>query len=231
MSNPTLRVEASPHTGQLGYPALLQCELEERSLRRIGAELHNGPAQLIGLALLQLDSLMPSAGVRPDDDNNEGAVGTIRASLQQAMREIRALSAELAPGLDKLSLSQVIRAAISNYECRTGAAPTANIHSLPAAGRLDLKNSVYRFVEEGLRYTSTHAKNAGARVEATCEGDTLCIEVIIASNGLNADPSEVSWLRRRVEARGGQFKIESLRGAETRLSARFRVSERNAFDE
>lgn len=34
-------------------------ETTERFLRRIGAELHDGPAQLIGLSLLRLDSLLP----------------------------------------------------------------------------------------------------------------------------------------------------------------------------
>ena len=35
-------------------------EINERSMRRIGADLHDGPAQLIGLALLKLDELVPA---------------------------------------------------------------------------------------------------------------------------------------------------------------------------
>src|SRR5262249_1139432 len=34
-------------------------ETSERLLRRVGADLHDGPAQVIGLALLRLDALRP----------------------------------------------------------------------------------------------------------------------------------------------------------------------------
>ena len=147
------------------------------------------------------------------------------------------MSVELAPGLDKLSLSQVIRSAVSHHERRTGATLAVKLHTLPEDGQLDLKNSVYRFVEDGLRLVSLNAKGALHEMEAACEGGLLCLEVMVAGQGTNVEGlldlqhSDVHWLRRRVETSGGQFKIESLRGAETRMSARFRVNERNAFYE
>ena len=189
MSSPISRVEASPRPGWPSYPSFSQGEFEERLLRRISTELHNGPAQLISLALLQLDALTPAAPGRAgaSTDRTQRAVGTIRASLQQAMQEIRAMSVELAPGLDKLSLSQVIRSAVSHHERRTGATLAVKLHTLPEDGQLDLKNSVYRFVEDGLRLVSLNAKGALHEMEAACEGGLLCLEVMVGGQATNVE--------------------------------------------
>ena len=239
MSSPISRVEGLPSHGWPSNPSSSQSEFEERLLRRISIDLHNGPAQLISLALLQLDALLPAGRSRTGASAGKRgkAVSMIRASLQQAMQEIRAMSAGLAPSLDKLSLAQVVRSAVSHHELRTGATLAVQLHTLPGDGRLHLKNSIYRFIEEGLRFASAHVMGAVLAVEATYDGSTLCIEVIMGGSKPDVErliddgPSEINWLRRRVEMRGGEFEFEPLRGAETRLIARFRVTERNAFDD
>jgi signal transduction histidine kinase len=53
-------------------------------LRRIGSNLHDGPTQLISLALLRLDALD-----RPEDRE------AVRSALQDALAEIRAVSSAL----------------------------------------------------------------------------------------------------------------------------------------
>jgi len=71
--------------------------LNERFLRRISAELHDGPAQELGLALLRLDhvsqpcAVCPSASQQPRED----ALDVIQNSLRRALQELRAISTGL----------------------------------------------------------------------------------------------------------------------------------------
>lgn len=57
-------------------------EDNEKFIRRLGYDLHDGPAQLIGLALLRLDALNLSGH---DGDN----LATIRGALSDAVSDIR----------------------------------------------------------------------------------------------------------------------------------------------
>ncbi|CAN0502002.1 unnamed protein product, partial [Phaeothamnion confervicola] len=75
--------------------------INERFLRRLSAELHDGPAQDIGLALLQLDHLAapPSANgdARPvvSTSRSPGDLAPIEEALRRAMDGVRTLSAGL----------------------------------------------------------------------------------------------------------------------------------------
>ena len=74
-------------------------ELNDHFLRRIGNELHDGPAQLLALALLRLDSLSqtdvpasPGSPVRTDKVKEAGA---LRKVIGDALKDIRDISGGL----------------------------------------------------------------------------------------------------------------------------------------
>src|SRR5215831_8944007 len=122
-------------------------EASERLLRRVGADLHDGPAQLIGLALLRLDVLRPLlAAEHAKSDELE----KIRTLLQDCLREIRHLSAGMAPPhLDSLPLRKVLELVVRQHEQRTGSAVNAAIGVLPTNISSLYKVCIYRFVQEG----------------------------------------------------------------------------------
>jgi len=67
----------------------------EQFLHRVGADLHDGPAQLIGFALLHLSSLAPCLG-EPDKVGEAMAIiAGIHGALADAMDEVRSLCAGL----------------------------------------------------------------------------------------------------------------------------------------
>ena len=70
-------------------------EINERYLHRIGADLHDGPAQLIAFALLRLDSLRSILRKEYPDRESSKEISTVHDALHDAMREIRELSAGL----------------------------------------------------------------------------------------------------------------------------------------
>jgi len=209
-------------------------ETNELFLRRVGADLHDGPAQLISLALLRLDALRPTpaAGHSKSDEFEK-----IRAVLQDGLGEIRHLSAGLAPPhLDALPLYQVLELAVRQHEQRTGTVVKATIGVVPDCLSSLHKVCIYRFVQEGLNNAFRHAAGEGQTVQAIGSGDQLSIEVadsgpgFSSSNMRSGDGLGLAGLRDRVESLGGEFSLETQLGLGTRLRASFQVACSGAKD-
>src|SRR5260221_2390473 len=92
-------------------------EMSERFLHRVGADLHDGPAQLIGLALLRLDTLRP---LLAGEHSQSEEFDKIRTVLQDCLREIRHLFARLAPPhLDRLAMRYVFELTAPQHQQRS----------------------------------------------------------------------------------------------------------------
>jgi signal transduction histidine kinase len=206
-------------------------ETSERFVRRLGADLHDGPAQLIGLALLRLDALHPLLAAK---DSNSEELEKIRSVLQDCLREIRHLSAGLAPpDLDSLPLRKVLELAVRQHEQRTGSAVSSAIGTLPASTPSLQQVCIYRFVQEGLNNAYRHAAAIGQTVHVISDGRELTVEVadkgpgFCPSNSFGGGGLGLAGLRARVEALGGKFSLETQLGSGTRLRASFQVADAN----
>jgi signal transduction histidine kinase len=207
-------------------------EMSERFLHRVGADLHDGPAQLVGLALLRLDTLRPLLAGEPSKSEE---FDNIRTVLQDCLREIRHLSAGLAPPhLDSLPLRKVLELAVRQHQQRTGSAVNAAIGELPANIPSLHKVCIYRFVQEGLNNAYRHAAGIGQTVHVASDGRELTVEVadkgpgFAPSNSRGGDGLGLAGLRDRVESLGGQFSLEAQLGRGTRLRASFQVADAGA---
>ena len=204
----------------------------ERFLRQIGAELHDGPAQLIGLALLRLDAVQsPETGSSPQRGAGI-AIEVIRSALSDSLKEIRNLSAGLTvPELEAATLSEALALAVRNHERLTGTTICCEIASnLPKHSPAPLKICLYRFVREAMCNAFRHAGGAGQKLRASMLNDVL--EVEVSDSGLGFDPESkpryglgLGWLSDRIQSLGGILEIHSVRGAGTRLVARFVLRE------
>lgn len=194
----------------------------ERQLRRISAELHDGPAQALALASLRLDSLARRAGADADDAD----AGALRQSLHEALKDIRHLCRGLSlPELEGCTLAGALELAIGAHERRTGTAVARDLHDCTATDRGASHSTlicVYRFVQEGLMNAWRHAGGTGQRVDCRLEQGRL--RVTVADEGPGFDPERpttglgLDGLRERVESIGGEMRIESSIGGGTRLS-------------
>lgn len=199
-------------------------ETNERQLRRISAELHDGPAQALALASLRFDSLMREATIDPD----AGEAAELRRSLDAAMHEIRDLCRGLSlPALEGRSIPETLEMAVGAHERRVGrtvsrqfAPPTGREPPAPHPALI----CVYRFVQEGLMNVFRHAD--GASVAVGCDWDAGRLVVTVLDHGPGFDASTpsapcgglgLSGLRERVESIGGEFQVHSAPGAGTRL--------------
>jgi len=85
----------------------------ERFLRRISAELHDGPVQELGAALLRMDRVVgqdqASLALIPNNVWQE-QLPAIQTSMQNAIQEVRSLASGLGlPQLEGLRLDEVLR--------------------------------------------------------------------------------------------------------------------------
>jgi len=203
-------------------------EITEQYLRRIGADLHDGPAQLLALAALRLDSLEPMLGesIRPSDGRSD--IEVIRESLADAMSEIRNISTGLTlPELDAMSPTSLLENAARAHERRTETEVVLDIHTAPGNLERSLKICLYRFVQETLSNAFRHGGGKGQRLTCRVDGDML--EVAVSDSGPGFDPSRkvetshglgLPGLRERIESFGGSLQVISAPGEGARLVMR-----------
>jgi signal transduction histidine kinase len=206
--------------GRVERAARNATEDNERLMRRIGYDLHDGIAQLIGLALLRLDRVQ---GAKQDRDN----LSKIQKALKDALTDIRNVCRGLLlPEVQNLTLREALLFMVRHHERRTGTAVTCNISDLPEDAPQFVKISLCRFVQEGLNNAFKHAGGKGQRVCASCDGEAITVEVADEGPGMsipNRNTHDVRLgligLSDRIESIGGTMTVDSAPGLGTRLAA------------
>ncbi|WP_081163111.1 ATP-binding protein [Ensifer aridi] len=198
--------------GRLQQASQRATALNETILRRIGADLHDGPAQLVAFASLRMDS---NALISPStpQEARERAVAAIKASLDEAMHEIRTICNGLVlPQIESASLREILERCVRAHEQRTGSAVDLSMTDPPRHLSPSAKICIYRFVQEALNNAYRHGGGVGQRVRQSMDGDKVSIEV--ADSGPGFDPNDVqptslglAGLKGRVESLGGTFEI------------------------
>jgi signal transduction histidine kinase len=204
--------------------------VNERFLRRISAELHDGPVQELGAALLRMDRVIgqnqTGQTLIPDGIYQE-QLPAIQTSLQNAIQEVRALASGLGlPQLEGSGVEEVLRRVVNSHERRTGTRVKLSTSGLPEQADLSMKITIYRIVQEALNNAFRHAGGTGQEVSARCEAGRIRIEVSDQGPGFDAN-QPLDWeqhlglagMRERVESLGGAFSVESQTGHGTRVTA------------
>ncbi len=198
--------------------------LNERYLRRIGADLHDGPSQLLALAALKLDSAALTDAPAASKAREREALA-IKSALEEALREIRSICHGLVlPHVEAAELPEILRLAVRTHEQRTGTAAALSMsqtsHSLSPSEKI----CIYRFVQEALNNSYRHGGGIGQAVRQTADAGRIAVEV--SDSGPGFDPANVrseglglAGLRERVESLGGRFEItSSKKGTNVRMS-------------
>jgi signal transduction histidine kinase len=217
--------------GRIRRAAARTTALNERFLRRISADLHDGPGQDLGLALLRMDALTEGCRKCAAATGNGRTVGddfdTVRLALQSALSEVRAISAGLRlPELEKLAPAAVAERAARDYQRKSGRQVDLVIGELPEEAPLPVKITLYRLLQESLANSYRHAGEAGQQVEILYTAGGL--DVCIRDDGRGFDPQAaptndrlgLTGMRERVELLGGTFTIHSAPGAGVTIEVR-----------
>ncbi|MBM3181744.1 MAG: sensor histidine kinase [Chloroflexi bacterium] len=204
--------------------------LNERFLRRIAADLHDGPGQDLALALLRIDELaevcaacmVPIVKRRAASDD----FSTIQSALRTALADMRAILAGLRlPEIGKLSITETAERAVRDYERKTNAAVGLTVSDVPVEAPLSVKITLYRILQESLANGFRHADGAGQRVNIAGKEGQLIVEISDDGPGfkkrdvLADDHLGLVGMRERVEILGGTFELESAQNNGTLIRA------------
>ena len=185
--------------------------VNDQALRRIGADLHDGPAQLMGFAALRLDAVQGQVSGRAAED-----LAAVQRAVKDSILEIRSIARGLSlPDIEQKSLEDILRGVTEAHAARTGTAVDLQcqaVGGLPAA----VKICCYRFVQEGLNNAWHHAEGKGQAVRVTLLGDLLEVQVLDRGAGFSQLPVDLlredaglglAGLADRVESLGGHIRF------------------------
>lgn len=214
--NVALRIRAQGAAGRVAA-------MNDSTLKQVGADLHDGPAQLLGFAALRLDALRDrNRDVRAQEDLDQ-----VERAVRDAMGEIRSIARGLSlPEIEQRSLADLLQALAHSHSERTGTEVSFLVQGGDGADlSAAVKTCAYRVAQEGLTNAWRHGGGLGQEVELTIEDDLLTLVVRDRGPGFSsADQSDASdggmgldGLKDRVESLGGRIETANRPGGGAEL--------------
>lgn len=196
--------------------------ISDRQLKRVATDLHDGPAQLLGLVLLRLHELTPNQRFRACSQS----LDVIRSATQDALTEIRGISTGLSlPEIEKMTTYETLMHAVNTHRRRTRTEVEVKCGDLPPRLPFAIRTCLYRGAQEALNNAFRHASGFGQCVDAWSDKGSICLTVSDTGPGIsedslssNEDALGLLGLRYRVESLGGVLKLHSCIGQGTSVS-------------
>ena len=174
-------------------------------LARIGADLHDGPIQMLSLLMLRLPDEPPELRAQ------------LERLIQQTLAELRNLSAGLVlPEIRDLSPADTIEAAIKRHEQQTGTDVARGLVNLPDQMPEAIRFCAFRVVQEALMNAYKHAQGRGQHVATRFAAETL--EIAVSDDGPEENAAarpDALQQRPRLGLRGLETRVKALRGSLT----------------
>lgn len=197
---------------------LLQLQDEER--RRIARDLHDGLAQQLMAASLNLAQLrkLPAAARA----KRVAMISETRAIITDCARQIRSLSYLLHPPLlDELGLASAIEEYAQGFSRRTGIRVHVDLQF--RAGRLaqEVETALFRILQESLGNIQKHSASESASIRLASDADRITLEISDRGKGIprselrsySAQPRKLGvgilGMRERMRQLGGRLEITS----------------------
>jgi signal transduction histidine kinase len=193
---------------------------EERA--RIAQELHDSVAQVLYSLGLNLDWCRSQA---PEGSALQERLGVLKEMAAGCVQEMRQSIFELSPAVTEYGLAAALQRLMEEYPRLTGVALTAEIGELPELTSSE-QNDIYRIVQESLFNIFKHARASQATLSLRTSEQILELRIAddgvgMAGGGWGATTTQLeasfglSGMRRRAEALGAGFEVESEPGRGT----------------
>jgi signal transduction histidine kinase len=198
--------------------------LNETFLRRISSDIHDGPGQDLGFALMQLKNITDRAGDtgKAGDAQYAETIVPVRLAVESALSDLCAISADLQlPDIEPLPLREIADRVVRDYETKTGCTVTLVNELDGQQAALPVKITLYRLLQEALANTYRHAKCRNPHVLVKSDTESLTLEVTDDGPGFNTEAAlkkgrlGLTGMRQRAEVLGGSFVVDSVPGSGT----------------
>lgn len=184
-------------------------EANEQLLARVGSDIHDGPVQLLTLAVLQLTrARLVNSPIGPMSD-------TTAALTSEAMKELRNISSGLVlPELAGLTLEETLRLAVARHEASTGSFVECRFSEIDYVVESDVQVCLYRVTQEALSNAFRHAAGQEQGVVAYVARESIALEITNAA-AASASLDEVQASRPKLGLRGMRLRLEAVGGSMT----------------
>ena len=179
----------------------------ERFLAQLGADLHDGPIQVLTLIILRLTKSAEEPGLDPQIREGLKRSAELAAEVMQELRDIS--SGLVLPELADLSFKEAVELAITRHEGVTGTGVKRKIQHIPGNASIVVKICAYRVVQEALNNAFWHGDKARPTVSLRADGRNYLLSV---TNSFDAAEAAGPGDEARMGIRGMRFRVESLGG-------------------
>ena len=182
--------------------------LSERNLRRISSDLHDGPGQMLALAMLRLEQLE----ARPTAETAE--FDELKSALDDALRDMRSIAAGLRlPELEALSTADAVRRVIDDHVRRSGTHIEVHLGEPIPDVPLPTKIALFRALQELLSNSTRHGGGQDVSVNVSVVDGRLRAEVSDRGPGFDSERVGeeghlgLAGIREQAELLGGTFEV------------------------
>ena len=210
------------HQQDLATKAVMNAEDNER--KRMATHLHDGVAQLLGAANMNVESL---SDFRDDEPAFDKILGKTKNILDDAITDVRSLSHQMMPNmLIKSSLVNALQDLIEKSD-----SPKLHINLKMEGLQDDLDKNIqivmYRIIQECINNTIKHSSATG--IDIIVRQNENLLETLISDNGVGFNISEVSSkssglglenIKSRIDMLKGKLEVNSVKGAGTKISVK-----------
>ena len=202
-------------------------QINEDLLHKLGADIHDGPLQLLGLIMLRLEGIGEQSRSLLEDPAQRARTIDFVA---RTVKELREMSGGLTlPEIGDIDLELTIRLAAARHESNTETTVLLYLGKLPQETSMPLRICVYRVVQEALNNAFWHAGGAGQTVRASLVDGAIVVAISDAGPAQPDTPPKrckdsslgLQGLARRVAAFGGSVEVSAPPGGGTTVTARF----------
>jgi signal transduction histidine kinase len=182
-------------------------------LNLVGAELHDGPVQLLSLA-----SLMPQA--KAVSASEPGLSQSVL--IRQAVDQLRELSAGLIlPEIEDLDLAQVVTLATDRFRSLSDNPLRVTCHSSDVTLDLPRRICIYRVIQEGLTNAARHGDGSEIHLSVDIRASGISISIVGAQGRTGLLPQDkrpthqlgLQAMRRRLATFGGTAVLRDVGNA------------------
>ncbi len=200
---------------------------EEKERRRIARELHDQLGQEITAIALGLRNLQEMTG---ESDGRKELLKQLKGIVSNIDDRVERFSLDLRPVvLDDLGLEAALKAQFAQWSELHGIQVNSHLLGLPSQPLMfELSTTIFRVVQESLTNVARHSGASAVDVIIEAVGDE--IKMVIEDNGTGqtgrpgSQSHGLAGMRERVEALGGQFRVESSQGAGFSVFVRLPIS-------